>query len=60
MLIMTEDGERIIHDDLILCIDRPRTIGDHLIITLVYHLQTLNTLDGFALEKANKRAFNLV
>jgi len=34
MLIVTEDGERIIHDDLILCMERPQTIGDHLVVTL--------------------------
>jgi len=34
MVIMTEDGERIIHDDLILCMDRPQTVGNHLVVTL--------------------------
>ena len=34
MLIVTEEGKRIIHDDLILCMDRPQRVGDHLIITL--------------------------
>jgi hypothetical protein len=34
MLIMTEDGERTIHDDLILCMDRPQTVGGHLVVTL--------------------------
>ena len=34
MLIMTEDGERVIHDDLILCMHRPQTVGGHLVVTL--------------------------
>jgi len=34
MLIMTEDGKRTIHDDLILCMDRPQTVGSHLVVTL--------------------------
>jgi hypothetical protein len=34
MLIMTEDGERTIHDDLILCMDRPQTVGSLLVVTL--------------------------
>jgi len=34
MLIVTEEGKRIIHDDLILCMDPPQRVGDHLIITL--------------------------
>jgi hypothetical protein len=34
MVIMTEDGERVIHDDLILCVDRPQTVGNHLVVTL--------------------------
>jgi hypothetical protein len=34
MVIMTEDGERVIHDDLILCMDRPQTVGNHLVVTL--------------------------
>jgi len=34
MLIMTEDGGRTIHDDLILYMDRPQTVGSHLVVTL--------------------------
>ena len=34
MLIVTEEGKRIIHDDLILCMDRPQRVRDHLVITL--------------------------
>ena len=34
MLIITEEGKRIIHDDLIVCMDRPQRIGDHIVVTL--------------------------
>ena len=34
MLIITEEGKRIINDDLIVCMHRPQTIGNHLVVTL--------------------------
>ena len=29
MVIMTEEGKRSINDDLILCMDRPHSVGEH-------------------------------
>ena len=34
MVIMTEEGKRNINDDLILCMDRPQSVGEHLVVTL--------------------------
>jgi hypothetical protein len=34
MVIMTEGGKRNISDDPILCMDRPQSVGEHLVITL--------------------------
>ena len=34
MVIMTEEGKRSINDDLILCMDRPHSVGEHLVVTL--------------------------
>ena len=34
MVIMTEGGKRNANDDRILCMDRPQSIGEHLIVTL--------------------------
>ena len=34
MVIMTEEGKRSINDDLILCMDRPQSVGEHLVVTL--------------------------
>jgi hypothetical protein len=33
MQILTAEGWRIINDTLILCLDRPRAVGEHLIVT---------------------------
>jgi hypothetical protein len=29
-VIMTEEGKRNVNDDLILCMDRPQSVGEHL------------------------------
>jgi hypothetical protein len=34
MVIMTEEGKRNINDDLILCMDRPQSVCEHLVVTL--------------------------
>jgi hypothetical protein len=34
MVIMTEEGKRNVNDDLILCMDRPQSVGEHLVIAL--------------------------
>jgi len=32
MVIMTEEGKRNVNDDL--CMDRPQSVGEHLVVTL--------------------------
>ena len=54
MLIMTEDGERIIHDDLILCMDRPQRVGDHLVVT--FYLLTGERISG-VVERREQEEF---
>jgi hypothetical protein len=34
MLIITEEGKRIIKDAFIVCMDRPQTVGEHLVVRL--------------------------
>ena len=34
MVIMTEEGKRNVYDDLILCMDRPHSVGEHSVVTL--------------------------
>jgi hypothetical protein len=34
MVIMTEEGKRNVYDDLILCMDRPQSVGEQLVVTL--------------------------
>ena len=56
MLIMTEDGGRTIRDDLILCMDRPQTVGSHLVVTL--YLLTGERIVG-VVERREQEEFDI-
>ena len=50
MRIITGEGKRYIADALILCMDRPRTVGEHLIVTL--YLVTGEQVSGIVEQAA--------